>query len=142
MPEGAPNALVSLIFPRCAIPQWNSFMSNLVAFDLTAPGTPSLSQAAPDRLIAGDPSYKTWEMQAAGHANIRTGIWEATPGTTRSIKGETWEYCTILSGVVVLTEDGGTPQRFTAGDTFVMRPGFVGTWETVETVRKLWVIVS
>lgn len=41
-----------------------------------------------------------------------------------------------------LTEDGGTPRRFRAGDTFVLRPGFVGTWETIETVRKLWVAVS
>lgn len=117
-------------------------MSNLVAFDLANPGTPELSKAAPDRLIAGDPSYRTWEMTAAGDGNIRTGIWEATPGVTRSIKGETWEYCTILSGVVVLTEEGGAARSFTAGDTFVMRPGFVGTWETVETVRKLRVTVS
>lgn len=117
-------------------------MSHLIPFDLADPGTPKLSKAAPDRLISGDPSYKTWEMEAAGHGTIRTGIWEATPGVTRSIKGETWEFCTILSGVVRLTEEGGAPRRFVAGDTFVMRPGFVGIWETVETVRKLWVSVS
>lgn len=117
-------------------------MSNLVAFDLANPGTPDLGKAAPDRLIAGDPSFRTWEVAAAGHGNIRTGIWEATPGITRSIKGETWEFCTVLSGVVLLTEEGGDTRRFAAGDTFVMRPGFVGTWETVETVRKLWVTVS
>lgn len=117
-------------------------MSHLIAFNLANPGTPHLSKAAPDRLIAGDPSYKTWEVEEASHGNIHTGIWEASPGTTRSIKGETWEYCTILSGVILLTEEGGATRRFTAGDTFVMRPGFIGTWETVETVRKLWVTVS
>lgn len=117
-------------------------MSNLIAFDLAAPGPARESKPMPDRLIAGDPSYRTWEIAAAGHKDIRTGIWEATPGVTRSIKGETWEYCTILSGVVVLTEDGGIPRRFSAGDTFVLRPGFVGTWQTLETVRKLWVAVS
>lgn len=117
-------------------------MSHLVVFDLANPGAPELSRAAPERLIAGDPSYRTWEMAAAGHGGIRTGIWEATPGVTHSIKGETWEYCTILSGTIILTEEGGAARRFTAGDTFVMRPGFVGTWETVETVRKLWVTVS
>lgn len=117
-------------------------MSHLVAFDLANPGTPELSKAAPDRLLAGDPSYRTWKMEAAGHGGVRTGIWEATPGITRSIKGETWEYCTILAGVIILTEDGGAARRFTTGDTFVMRPGFKGTWETVETVRKLWVTVS
>lgn len=117
-------------------------MSNLVPFDLHASGTPELSKAAPERLIAGDPSYRTWEIEAAGHGAIRTGIWEATPGITRSVKGETWEFCTILSGLVELTEEGGAMHRFAAGDTFVMRPGFVGTWHTIETVRKLWVTVS
>lgn len=117
-------------------------MSRLIAFDLATPGPPRESRPAPDRLIAGDPGYKTWEVADAGEGNIRTGIWEATPGITRSIKGAAWEYCTILSGVVLLTEDGGETRRFAAGDTFVMRPGFAGTWETVETVRKLFVVVS
>ncbi len=117
-------------------------MSRLIAFNLATPGQPRESKAVPERLISGDPHYKTWDIATEEGKNIRSGIWEATPGVTRSIKGETWEYCTILSGEIVLTEDGGQPRRFSAGDTFVMRPGFVGTWETVETVRKLWVIVS
>lgn len=41
-----------------------------------------------------------------------------------------------------MTEDGQAPRRLAAGDTFIMRPGFTGTWRTIETVRKLWVIVS
>ena len=31
---------------------------------------------------------------------------------------------------------------FGAGDSFVMKPGFVGTWNTLETVRKIYVIAS
>ncbi|EJB07150.1 putative enzyme of the cupin superfamily [Rhizobium leguminosarum bv. trifolii WSM597] len=117
-------------------------MSRLIAFDLANLGTPHESKAPPERLVEGDPSYKTWEQDNVDKSRIRSGIWEATPGATRSIKGETWEYCTILSGVVELIEDGQQPRRFVAGDTFTMRPGFVGTWRTIETVRKLWVIVS
>ena len=117
-------------------------MSNLIVFDLANPGTPKESKALPERLVEGDPSYRTWEQDIVDGGRIRSGIWEATPGATRSIKGETWEYCTILSGVMELIEDGREPRRFTAGDTFVMRPGFTGTWRTIETVRKLWVIVS
>jgi uncharacterized cupin superfamily protein len=40
------------------------------------------------------------------------------------------------------TEDDKEPRRFAVGDTFILRPGFTGTWRTIETVRKLWVIVS
>jgi uncharacterized cupin superfamily protein len=117
-------------------------MSKLIKFDLEDHGTPRESRALPERLVEGDPSYKTWEQDNVDNGRIRSGVWEATPGATRSIKGDTWEYCTILSGVMELSEDGAEPRRFVAGDTFVMRPGFVGTWRTIETVRKLWVIVS
>lgn len=117
-------------------------MSNMIVFDLENPGAARESKCLPERLVAGDPSYKSWEKDNLDNGRIRSGIWEATPGSHRSIKGDSWEYCTLLSGVMELIEDGKEPRRLTAGDTFVMRPGFVGTWRTIETVRKLWVIVS
>jgi uncharacterized protein len=73
---------------------------------------------------------------------VKTGIWEATPGENRSIKGETFEYCHILSGVVELTEEGKEPRIFRGGDSFVMKPGYVGVWKTIETVRKIYIVVS
>jgi len=117
-------------------------MSHIIPFTITAPGEPRLSHALPERLIDGNPQYKTWEMDSVDGDRIRAGLWEATPGTTLSIKGSTWEFCVILSGLVEITEDGGPSHRFQAGDSFTLRPGFVGQWKTIETVRKLWVIVS
>jgi len=38
-----------------------------------------------------------------------------------------------------LTEDGKPTVHLQAGDTFVMKPGFEGTWRVIETTRKLWV---
>ncbi|MGO6908350.1 cupin domain-containing protein, partial [Rhizobium ruizarguesonis] len=29
-----------------------------------------------------------------------------------------------------------------AGDSFVMKPGYVGVWKTIETVRKIFVTVT
>jgi uncharacterized cupin superfamily protein len=117
-------------------------MSNLVTFDIADPGPSRDSLPAADRVVEGNPTFKTWEKESLDGGRVRSGIWEATPGAYRSIKGDNWEYCTILSGLVELTEDGGAPIRLAAGDTFVMRPGFTGTWKTIETVRKLWVVVS
>ncbi|HEY0275393.1 MAG TPA: cupin domain-containing protein [Paenirhodobacter sp.] len=109
----------------------------------TAPTfAPEKSKSAPERLVAGDPSFKTWELDASRAGEVRTGIWEATPGTTISIKGESYEFCHILEGVVEITEDGGESHVFRAGDNFMMKPGFVGTWKTIETVRKIFVIVA
>lgn len=100
------------------------------------------SKSDPDRLIAGDPSFTTWAVDASRDGQVDTGIWEATPGTTRSIKGEAFEFCHILEGVVELTEDGHDPVIYRAGDSFVMKPGYVGTWRTIEKVRKIYVFVT
>lgn len=117
-------------------------MSLLVKLDLAPTREPKHSKAAADRLISGDPSFKTWAQDQSRDEPVRTGVWEATPGETRSIKGETVEFCYILSGVIELTEEGQPPRTFRAGDSFVMKPGFVGIWKTIETVRKIYVIVG
>ncbi len=31
---------------------------------------------------------------------------------------------------------------YRAGDSFVMKPGFTGVWKTIETVRKIYVVVN
>ncbi|MDX7950542.1 cupin domain-containing protein [Lichenihabitans sp. Uapishka_5] len=117
-------------------------MTLLVSLDTAPSFAPREAVAAPDRLIEGAPAFKTWDLDTARSGQVRTGIWEGTPGTTRSIKGETFEYCHLLEGVIEITEDGGPTQRFQAGDDFVLKPGFVGTWKTIETVKKIFVIVT
>ena len=103
---------------------------------------PKESSPMPERLIAGAPHFKTWAQDEAKGELVHTGVWEATPGETRSIKGETFEFCHILSGKIEITPDGGAPIPFKAGDSFVMKPGFTGVWKTIETVRKIYVTVS
>ncbi|UUX52268.1 cupin domain-containing protein [Nisaea acidiphila] len=58
------------------------------------------------------------------------------------MKGENFEFCYILSGRLRLTEDGGEIREYAAGDSFIMKPGFCGNWQTLETVRKIWVVAS
>ena len=84
---------------------------------------PVQSKPEADRLISGDPAFKSWPQDADKGDKVRTGVWEATPGVTHSRKGTMYEFCHILSGVVE------------------MKPGFVGVWRTVETVRKIFVCV-
>lgn len=115
-----------------------STLLTIRTFDL-GDGVPGTIPA--ERLLEGNPTTTSWEQDKIA-GTVRTGVWEMTPGTNRSIKGDTYEYCHILEGVVEITPDGGTPLRYEAGDHFVMKPGFVGTWRTVETVRKAYVIVG
>ena len=116
-------------------------MSLLKTIDTNPAFAPRESAPLPERLIAGNPSFRTWAQDVARDEMIHTGVWEATPGETRSIKGETFEFCHILSGMVEITPEGGEPIVYQAGDSFVMKPGFVGVWKTIETVRKIYVTV-
>jgi len=96
----------------------------------------------PEKLIEGEPMLTSWETDNLQEGAIRAGMWESTPGTIQVAKGETWEFCTILSGQAEITEENGDVIRVKAGDTLVMRPGFVGAWKTLETMRKYWVIAK
>lgn len=117
-------------------------MSLLTTIDIAPRFAPEDSKASPERLISGDPAFKTWAQDESRDGSVNTGVWEATPGVTRSIKGETFEFCHILSGVIEIEEDGGEIRTYRAGDSFVMKPGFTGIWRTIETVRKIYVTVS
>ena len=113
----------------------------LKTVDVNPSTTPKVSGPLPERLIAGDPEFTCWPLDVCRGEMIHTGIWQATPGETRSIKGGSFEFCHILSGVVEITPDGGAPVTYRAGDSFIMKPGFTGVWKTVETVRKIYVTV-
>lgn len=100
--------------------------------------TPETGAPAPDRLISGDPEFTTWNVEEAD-GGLYAGIWQSTPGKWR-IAYDEWEYFHVLEGHSVVTEEGGTPVHLRAGDRYILRPGFKGTWEVLETTRKDYVI--
>jgi uncharacterized cupin superfamily protein len=99
---------------------------------------PETSYPAADRLIFGAPEFTTWNVEEAD-GGIYAGIWQATPGKW-SIVYDEWEYFNVLSGYSIVTDDAGKAFHLRAGDRMILRPGFRGTWEVVETTRKDYVI--
>lgn len=112
-------------------------MSHYLNFD---PSTVEPEEGAPaaDRLLSGNPRFTTWNLEEAP-GGVYAGIWQSTPGQWR-ISYEEWEYFHVLEGHSVVTEDGGKPVHLKPGDRMILRPGFNGTWEVVETTRKDYVI--
>jgi uncharacterized protein len=98
---------------------------------------PEISRPDSSKILSGDPVHTSWNLE--GSDGLYCGIWQSTPGKWR-ISYDEWEYCILLSGVSVLTQDGFEPQTFKAGDSFILRSGFEGTWEVLETTRKNYVI--
>jgi uncharacterized cupin superfamily protein len=110
-----------------------------ITFNFDQLGEPREYRPPAERVLEGDVICRNWDIDSAKNGAVRAGIFESTPGVNRSIKGETWEFCYILSGVAVITEDGHEPVTYKAGDCFILKPGYTGTWRTLETVRKVWV---
>jgi uncharacterized cupin superfamily protein len=105
--------------------------------DSTAP--PEVSRPDADKVLAGDPVHTTWNVEERG--NLYCGVWESTPGKWK-VSYDEWEYVYIHVGHSILTDAAGVETHLMATDSFVIRPGFVGTWEVVETTIKDYVIVG
>ena len=98
---------------------------------------PEISKPEASKVISGDPVHTTWNLEERD--GLYCGIWQSTPGKWR-ISYDEWEYCRILEGVSVISEDGGDMITVRAGDSFILRPGFKGSWEVIEMTRKDYVI--
>ena len=114
-------------------------MALWVCFPAGGMGEPEVGAPNADRVVAGVPSFRTWNAYESADGKTYCGVWEATPGTWR-ISYDEWESCTLLSGHSIVTPEGAAPVPLHAGDTMVLEPGFRGTWEVVETTRKTYVI--
>ena len=112
-------------------------MSRFLSIDIDSL-EPEEGAPSPDRILSGQPTFRTWNAEEA-EGGLYAGVWEATPGKWRIVYDE-WEFCHILSGVSVIVEEGGEARTVRAGDSFVLRPGFKGSWEVLETTRKEYVI--
>lgn len=99
--------------------------------------TPDVSRPDAAKVLSGDPVHTTWNLEDAG--GLYAGLWQSTPGKWRVSYAE-WEYFHILSGYSILTAEDGAVTQLHAGDSLIIRPGFQGTWEVVETTLKDYVI--
>jgi len=104
---------------------------------MTATGPAEHDQPPADRILSGAPQFTTWNIEEAD--GLYCGTWQATPGKW-IIRYDEWEYCRILEGHSIITQDSGEAFELRAGDSFILRPGFSGTWEVVETTTKEYVI--
>lgn len=94
---------------------------------------------APDRLVSGDPHGASYNGYASADGNKLAGEWHCGIGAWQ-VRYDEWEYCRILEGQVRLTGADGSLVEAGPGDNMVIEPGFVGIWENLEPVRKIYVI--
>lgn len=96
-----------------------------------------------ERLLNGsDPQQNLFNQYQDPSKQMLSGTWDCTPGKWQADYSAKSEFCYIISGKVVLTDEDGVESTFVAGESFVIPQGFMGTWEIVEPVQKYYVIVT
>ena len=100
---------------------------------------PEVTRPDPAKIVSGDPVHTSWSQEEKG--GIYSGMWQTTPGKWRISYAE-WEYVYIHQGHSILTDENGVETHLRAGDSWIIRPGYAGTWECVETTLKDYVILT
>jgi uncharacterized protein len=99
----------------------------------------TISKPADDRLLEGSPEQRTRNFFSDATGRFFAGTWESSPGKWK-IRYTENEFCHMTAGRVRITDANGRQREFKAGDTFVIPAGFAGTWEVLESARKLYAI--
>ncbi len=102
---------------------------------------PEAGEGSSGARLSGEYCTRTWNHFTGEDGRLFCGIWESTPGKV-IIDYTEWEFCHLIEGRVTVTSESGEEWRFRAGDAFMIPAGFRGTWETVEPVRKHYVILT
>ena len=92
-------------------------------------------------VIEGAPTIKNLKFYQDDAQKRFSGIWECTTGKF-TVDYSVWEYCHLIKGQCVITHEDGRTYTLNAGDSFILEPGFKGTWQVVEDVQKHYVILA
>lgn len=95
----------------------------------------------PTRLVSGNPqrlSYPFYE-----HPQMACGVWTCEVGAWRIAFAENkQEFFNVLAGRLRISDTQGSAHEYAAGEAGVIPPGFTGTFEVLEPVRKYYVVVE
>ena len=73
--------------------------------------------------------------------NLIAGTWECEPGKLQ-LDLDITEFCHLLKGHWKLTSESGQVTEIKAGDSWIFPNGWKGTSEVIETVRKVYLIIT
>lgn len=118
-------------------------MNEAMSVDLvdfaSAPAEVTEAKPEAERLLAGDPLTVATNYYSDKGGRFFAGVWESTVGRWRVSYTE-HEFCHITRGRVRIENERGKRWEFGVGATFVIPAGFMGTWEVLEPMSKLYVI--
>ena len=93
----------------------------------------------PEDILSGVSEHRYKTLYSG---DIDVSIYEAKPMKLRLRDFPVDEFVMVISGKLILTADGGSPQHFGVGETVLVPKGFTGTWEMQGNFREMVVIIN
>lgn len=88
---------------------------------------------------SGHPAMATLGVMTESSGNV--GIWECEPGGWPVVERSGTEFCYVVSGAAVITEqESGRRHELAAGDTLLLPPGWTGRWDVTTRMRLVYVV--
>jgi uncharacterized protein len=94
---------------------------------------------AEEKLISGNPRQTVWLEYEDPSGQFFVGVWSSEVGEWR-LRYTEHEYCRILEGRSVITDEHGQAVTVVAGSEFTIPAGFIGTWRVEQPTRKRFTI--
>lgn len=90
-------------------------------------------------VLSGDPSTVVEKVFVHPAGKLVSGYWECQAGKFTLCEPRE-EFCIILDGEAIITEEDGTSHTVKKGDAFMLPQGATTTWEIKDFVRKIFVV--
>ena len=94
----------------------------------------------PTGAIGDEPEIHLGEL--INQKGLEAGVWRCSPCIWEYESYDVDEVMLMLSGHLRLTGSDGKVTELAKGDVFFIPRGWSGKWETLETMEKLYVIIS
>lgn len=104
--------------------------------------SPVISVVDAERRISGAPEQSLQNIYVSELKELLSGIWSSDVGKWSVDYSQRHEFCYLVRGHIVLTDEDSEESTFKAGDAFVIPVGFKGSWEVVEPVTTHYVIYN
>lgn len=99
-------------------------------------GLPPTRHDPSDTIVEGAAHPAAYTAYTDPSGVFTVGVWACDAGTLAINDLAIDEACYLLEGEVIITDAQGHSERYVAGDAFLLKRGFVGTWHMPGPILK------
>ena len=91
---------------------------------------------ASDTIVAGAAHPRVHTAYTDPSGVFTVGVWACNAGTLKIDDLAIDEACFLIDGEVIISDAHGNTEQFVAGEAFLLKRGFVGTWHMPRPILK------